>query len=173
MLSNIEYTKVYLLYLIKSFNDGWITFFSNLKQQSNIEELILMKMSLLHPYHLQSKELNGIEFREIQEKIQGRRAFLTNPITDKCSSFEIWGYECPFTHETLVLDHDFPYSLGGPTDNAYNKRILCRWHNMIKGNDIHTYNWKKLINDYKDLRQIETKHWVDLQLEKIKLEFKI
>ena len=172
MTKNIQYSKRYLQFLIMTFNEGWIASYNQIESQLNIEDSILLKISLLHPYHFNLNELNGVELTKLQEKIQGRRSFLNTNSGAKCSSNEIWGYDCPFSHEILVLDHDFPYSLGGPTDNAYNKRILCRWHNMIKGNDIHTYNWSNLFEDYLDLKITKRKHWVDIQIEKLEVEFK-
>jgi hypothetical protein len=126
----------------------------------------MIKIALLHPNHFQFIGITGTEINKIQEKIQGKRSFTSGHVSFKCSSIEIWGYECPFQNEILVLDHDYPYSFGGPTDNAFNKRTLCRWHNMIKGNDIHFYNWNQLFENYLESINNQRKHWIDLQLEK-------
>ena len=82
----------------------------------------------------------------------------------------MWGYECPFPKSEKVLDHEFPYSLGGPTNNAFNKRILCKWHNMIKANDIHNYPWEKIFDEYNYYSKNDMRHWIDEQIDKIQYE---
>jgi hypothetical protein len=171
MTNKIQYTKKYLVFLTKSFEVGWKVFSQNIDNLQHVEDSILMKIALLHPDHLHKIGFIGDRLTKQQEIIQGRRSFTNNDVRANCSSIDIWGYDCPLHHEILVLDHDFPYSFGGPTDNAFNKRVLCRWHNMIKGNDIHTYNWSKLFEDYQYLKSCRRKHWVDLQYEKVKSLF--
>lgn len=169
------YAKKYLSYLVDSFDKGWKLSYEEHSKNSNIDELVLSKLVLLHPTHFRlffpafSKE----DIDKLQFKIQGKRSFPIVSSRKKCCAIEIWGYDCPFTNEILVRDHDFPYSMGGPTDNAYNKKVLCRWHNMIKGNDIHTFNWQKLFEDY-NYSQIEKRtHWIDSQLFAIRNEFNL
>ncbi len=168
-------SKKYLSYLVDSFEKGWKYSYDRHTHHSNDEDIVLSKLVLLHPKHLNLilPELLKNEIDKIQIRIQGKRNFSSFTNGKACSANEIWGYDCPFSNETLVMDHDFPYSMGGPTDNAYNKKILCRWHNMIKGNDIHTFNWQKLIEDYKYSQLNNRTHWIDSQLLQIKNELNL
>jgi hypothetical protein len=44
---------------------------------------------------------------------------------------------------------------------------------MIKGNDIHTFNWLKLFEDYKYFKKNSRTHWIDSQLMQIRQEFNL
>ena len=174
-VNNVILTNKYLVCLRDSLSIGWKTYYDNLSEFENKEDYILGKLVLLHPEHFKKLKPNidKNKFTLLQEKIQGNRSFNYSINHQNCSSIELWGYECPLHNEPLVWDHDFPYSFGGTTDNANNKRLLCRWHNMIKGNDIHTYKWEKLIKDYQYSNEYRSIHWIDLQIEKIKKEFNL
>lgn len=152
---------------------GWKNHLNNLNGQNNEDEII-HKISLLNPSMY--KFINAIresEFNQIQLRVQGNRTFQQRPFENKCESKTLWGYDCPIDSSVIVYDHDFPYSLGGPTNEAYNQRLLCRWHNMVKSNDIHNYDWEALFIEYKYFRDQSRSHWIDEQLEKIKHEFNI
>jgi len=177
MNSNLAYVIQYVTLLAESIENGRVAF--ELKYSSrNIEDkiFIISKLVLLHPQHF-NKLLKIQQSKSTLEskllKIQGPRNFEKTSLNSECQSKEIWGYDCPFKHEPKVLDHNFPYSMGGPTHPAYNKRILCRWHNMIKSNDIHNFNFEGLFIEYQMHTQNERKHWLDIQLEKITKEFNL
>jgi hypothetical protein len=174
--SNISLTKKYLVFLRESLTIGWKEYHDYLMQIESKQDCILGKLALLHPDHYKklNPKLDKAGLALVQDKIQGKRTFNYSINYQKCSSIELWGYECPLHDEPLVWDHDFPYSFGGTTDNTGNKRLLCRWHNMIKGNDIHIYNWLKLVDDYHQFQRDNGRiHWIDLQIEKIIKEFNL
>ncbi len=170
----IEISKKYVNHLSVSFIVGWEKCRKSLETEKDTYELILKKLALLHPEHyylILKTETSRINSKI--ELIQGNRSFPQIDDTEKCQSEELWGYICPFTIENKVQDHEFPYSLGGPTNKAFNRRILCRWHNMIKANDIHNYPWEKLFNQYEYYIKTNRVHWVDEQLNKIIKEFNL
>jgi hypothetical protein len=169
MLSKVNYTKEYLECLVFGYNNGFIGLLHRIKSSKSLREETLFKLVLLHPaiYLPVVSKKTAATPTEIQELIQGKRAFSSSFHETICSSKELWGYDCPLFSEPLVLDHDFPYSLGGATDSAMNKRVLCRWHNMLKGNDIHVYDWKKLFEDVTYYKQIGREHWIDKQFTQI------
>jgi hypothetical protein len=152
---------------------GWKEHLNNLDNFSE-EEYVIHKISLINPsnYKLIDKTREH-EFDKIQERIQGPRIFKRFPELKKCESNGIWGYCCPLESKNIVYDHDFPYSLGGPTNYAYNRRILCKWHNMVKSNDIHNFDWNALFDEYKYNKSILRPHWIDEQLKKIIFEFNL
>lgn len=174
-VNNVILTNKYLVCLRDSLSIGWKTCYDNLSEFENKEDYILGKLVLLHPEHFKKLKPNidKNKFTLLQEKIQGNRSFNYLINHQNCSSIELWGYECPLHNEPLVWDHDFPYSFGGTTDNVNNKRLLCRWHNMIKGNDIHTYDWEALFIEFRYSSDNNCTHWIDEQLMKIKHEFNI
>lgn len=175
-----NYTLKYLEYLKDFKKKGWINSLKDVlsNNSDDIENIIISKLVLLNPLfydelilHSKSTHINK---QEKIKKIQGRRIFKDinfGPI--KCESKFFWGYECPFDDENKVIDHSFPYSLGGPTNNAFNRRVLCKWHNSVKSNDIHNYPWEKLFKDYLYLKKNQQKHWIDIQVEKMMKEFNI
>jgi len=70
-----------------------------------------------------------------------------NPILnrEKCQSLKLLGYECPWNNDSVLqgkleIDHHWPASLGGPTDN-FNRMPLCRIHNGSKSNSVSNYDW--------------------------------
>jgi hypothetical protein len=172
-VNNVDLTNKYLVCLRDSLRTGWKAYYENLCEFENQEVYILGKLALLHPEHYKKLKPNidKNSFALAQERIQGTRTFNYSFNRQNCTSKDLWGYDCPLHNEPLVWDHDFPYSFGGATDNANNKRLLCRWHNMIKGNDIHIYKWEKLFDDYQYRNNQGSIHWIDLQIEKIKKEF--
>lgn len=95
-------------------------------------------LALLYPIHYESKNNS--------QSIRGPRGFPGERSLSsmKCQANDIWGYPCPLdsTRISVVADHVFPYSLGGPT-NSDNKTYLCEFHNQLKGNDIHFFPWEK------------------------------
>ena len=94
-------------------------------------------MTLIHP--------DFYKHAGYSNRIRGNRKFpKEHGMTGiHCSANAIWGYACPLkSFESIVADHLFPYSLGGPT-NSDNKLYLCRLHNELKGNDIHMYPWER------------------------------
>ncbi len=145
---------------------------ARVKKSQGFEEEVLLKLALSHPdiyVPILSKKSNSSP-SQIQEVIQGKRSFNPTFHAENCSSKELWGYDCPWLSEPLELDHDFPYSMGGPTDSACNKRVLCSWHNRLKGNDIHVYNWVQLFDEVKYHRESNREHWIDQQFKKILYE---
>ena len=166
----------YVKLLSESIYIGWVNFEKKYESISfDNETLIISKLVLLHPIHFEELSNQQQSKLSIESKIiniQGNRSFSRSEIIVNCQSKQIWGYECPFINEPKVLDHDFPYSLGGPT-REHNKRILCRWHNMIKANDIHNYNWQKIFKDYNFYKLQKREHWIDSQVLKIKKIFNI
>lgn len=59
-----------------------------------------------------------------------------------CSCQLIWGYPCHLAQPSLVADHLFPFSFGGPSSGS-NKIFLCALHNQSKGSDIHLFPWER------------------------------
>lgn len=167
--SRFEVAQRYLLKLVECNQRGWQNSYNSIKGKEYTEDVVLTKLALLHPmlYLSLLPEERHNKATNFQEKIQGKRIFTLPSKEIKCSGIELWGYECPLLSEPLVMDHDFPYSLGGPTDNALNKRVLCRWHNMIKGSDIHIFNWEKLFADIRFSHINKRPHWIEQQLDKI------
>lgn len=152
---------------------GWKKQYDSLKSFHGMASLI-RKMSLINPESFKNENIarrKGTE--EIQKLIQGPRAFKRHEIHHGCQAVEIWGYNCPFKSNDLVFDHDFPYSLGGPTSNAFNKKVLCRWHNMVKSNDIHNFDWEGLLKEYNYYQSNGRVHWIDDQINKIKFELNL
>lgn len=139
--------------------------------KKEIEKSITAKLAILHPQNFEKvlgKRINKDRFTQLQKEIQGPRNFMSQKNNiNTCQSMDMWGYECPFPKSDKVLDHEFPYSLGGPTNNAFNKKILCHWHNMIKANDIHNYPWGKLFDEYDYYHKNKMQHWIDEQIENI------
>ena len=166
-----EWAMKYVEFLAQSFELGWLKFAKTHGEGLNFEEKIIFKLTLLHPEHyfnLSGGKIDKSTFKKKQLDIQGKRLFPKASIKNNCECQKFWGYPCPFPNTVLYADHDFPYSLGGPTHNALNKKYLCRWHNMVKSNDIHVYDWKGLFNDYKYHFENEgLEHWIDQQLKKI------
>lgn len=144
--------------------------------KKKIEKSIIAKLAILHPQNFEKhlgKPISKDKITQLQKEIQGPRSFMTqrnNRNMNQCQSLDMWGYECPFPESDKALDHEFPYSLGGPTNNAFNMRILCKWHNMIKANDIHNYPWEKLFDEYNYYSKNDMRHWIDEQIDKIQHE---
>jgi hypothetical protein len=168
-----EYVTIYIDYLNKCGKIGWLKF-KSYSDELNQKNLIIAKLALLHPSHFKKMPLIGnvenknSHLEKLQKQVQGERTFKQQPRRKNCQSKIIWGYNCPFDNRNLVYDHKFPYSFGGPTDNANNCLILCHWHNMVKSNDIHCYDWENLFEDYEFSLKLEDDiHWLDEQIDKI------
>ena len=134
----------YLAALKRSFQDGWSACYAELADDSTD---LMLKLSLIHPAHLDELDLPDEKpVSRIIRDVQGPRAFKQVPRHGACESRVIWGYDCLLKEERLEHDHLFPYALGGPT-HSLNRITLCRFHNMVKGNDIHQYPWHTVIPD--------------------------
>jgi len=136
MLSDrIELSRQYFEYLPFALSSNWHNLYA-LYQEGELT--LPQKMTLLHPDHYRQNTNNV-------KQVLGDRTF---PIeagmqSQKCSSLFVWGYVCPITeHRGLAADHEFPYSLGGPTISS-NKRFLCPLHNQMKSNDVHFFSWEQ------------------------------
>ena len=171
--SQNENVTIYIDYLVKCGEIGWLEF-KSYSDELNQKNLIIAKLALLHPSHFKKMRLIGninnkkSHLEKLQKQIQGERTYKKHPRGKNCQSKIIWGYECQFDNRHLVYDHKYPYSFGGPTDNANNRLILCHWHNMVKSNDIHCYDWDNLFKDYEVSRKIKDDiHWLDEQINKI------
>tara|TARA_B100001250_G_scaffold362836_1_gene341798 strand:+ start:872 stop:1438 length:567 start_codon:yes stop_codon:yes gene_type:complete len=168
-LSNSKYrnymSEKYITFLSESFNIGWQNTFKKINKDLPIEDFVLLKLILIHPSHISSffAIKTKPQINSKQQQIQGKRIFTEN-LYKECESERFWGYKCPFQEKDLVADHAFPYSLGGPTKGA-NLRCLCKWHNMIKANDIHCYPWEDLIKDYQNKIEHNMTHWIDNQFD--------
>ena len=173
-MKKIDFAEKYVLLLSKSFNDGWLKTYKGMVFEDNV---IIQKITLLHPNHYKElaklTNLNSLGISARQFSIQGKRTFPEIREKTRCASKLFWGYDCPFSDIQMVSDHAFPYSMGGPTNNSHNKRILCKWHNMIKANDIHNYPWEALFKEYKYYENNNLIHWIDEQLNKIIKEFNV
>ena len=173
-------SRKYVEYLSQSFSKTWKVSHDELKNINNKNDFILSKLALIHPQHYYSLFPQNIQLSKVEdyfnlkiEKIQGKRSFSYRMTNEKCQSETLWGYSCPLTTETLASDHLFPFSFGGPTNNAINRKTLCRWHNMIKSNDIHCYPWEILFEQYEYYQNGNRLHWIDEQLTKILKEFNL
>lgn len=65
----------------------------------------------------------------------------------KCEWKQVGDYECPWNQDIflrgdLELDHHWPKSLGGPTNDS-NRLHLCKHHNSCKSNSIDKYTWNQ------------------------------
>ena len=166
-----DYTCIYLEKLNVISQIGWRKHRDVLINLSG-EEYVIHKLSLLNPSMYEYIDISkSKQFDKIQECVQGPRSFKKTPMKRKCESKDLWGYDCPFNSNFFAFDHDFPYSLGGPTNEAFNKRILCKWHNMVKSNDIHNFDWKGLFEEYFYYQSQKRIHWIDEQLNKLAFEF--
>jgi hypothetical protein len=112
---------------------NWQSEFGKFSQRElSLEE----SMALLHPVHYQD--------RPLADQVRGSRTFGAEVIHtgQRCQSALFWGYDCMLPLDlSLVSDHSFPWSLGGPTV-VENKIFLCQLHNQLKGNDVHAYPWE-------------------------------
>lgn len=75
---------------------------------------------------------------------RGSRGFtMQKPKVDqRCESVRFWGVDCQLHVDALHADHDWPWSLGGPTHQG-NLTWLCSYHNLCKGSDIHCWPWER------------------------------
>jgi len=152
-------SEKYIRFLSDSFNIGWEKQYQKINKKISIEDELVLKLTLIHPFHLKDliPDINKRKIKQLQ--IQGKRIFDTK-VFKKCESEKFWGYQCPFPNDNLVADHAFPYSLGGPTKGV-NLRCLCKWHNMVKSNDIHCYPWEDLVKCYTNNKE----HWINNQID--------
>jgi hypothetical protein len=98
-------------------------------------------LALIHPF--QTEQV----FSEVPD-LRGPRIFGgLDPLTaQECEAERLWGYACP-SKDDLQADHEWPYSLGGPT-SVDNLTWLCRLHNQSKGCDIHCWPWERDVPDW-------------------------
>jgi hypothetical protein len=103
------------------------------------EESLAVRFVLLHPFHYDEDNTD-----KKRCEIRGGRRFPFKPQVAEggCAAKLLWGYSCPLEGTNLQVDHEFPYSLGGPTDPR-NRLILCDMHNRLKSSDLHVYPWEK------------------------------
>ena len=92
-------------------------------------------LALIHPFQIEQV------FRDPTD-LRGERQFsgVAPLFSQTCEAARFWGYDCRDC-ENLQADHDWPYSLGGPTASD-NLTWLCRTHNQSKGGDIHCWPWE-------------------------------
>lgn len=95
----------------------------------------VLGLALIHPFQTEQVFPNPTDLR-------GERLFsgVAPLFSQTCEAVRFWGYDCG-DGETLQADHDWPYSLGGPTAVG-NLTWLCRVHNQSKGGDIHCWPWE-------------------------------
>ena len=135
-VQRVRFASLYLEALQKTLQVGWNEIYN---QKENLK--LYQKLTLIHPDVLSEV---GLTENQIN-KFRGTNKFDRDNIsTRKCASDKIWGYECNLTsnEQEIEQDHLFPYSLGGPTIKQ-NRIFLCRYHNQLKGNDIHLYPWEE------------------------------
>lgn len=109
---------------------SWTTYSTTAAAESDLT----LALALLSP------EVAPVE-PSVWKSIRGSRAFpyAPYPVGDHCWSHLVWGYSCP-RKDGLQLDHQWPYSLGGPS-SVENGIWLCRMHNRAKSDDVHLYVW--------------------------------
>jgi hypothetical protein len=135
-IHRISVTKTYLDFLrnnsLRNYND--------LLERNFDNDDLVFKLTLIHPLFIKSIHLpEHITHEMLIRQIQGNRSFVRE--NGKCQAKLIWGYECNTEYEFCHGDHLFPFSLGGPTISG-NKLLLCNYHNMVKGTDIHLLPWE-------------------------------
>jgi len=132
LTSRIGRSREYFEYLPSALTTNWHELYA-LYQRGQLP--LPHVMTLLHPDN----------YRHNIKNILGDRAF---PLeagmqSQRCGALDVWGYVCPIVQDRrLAADHEFPYSLGGPTVST-NKRFLCPLHNQMKSNDVHFFPWEK------------------------------
>lgn len=143
MVNNYSYRaevgRKYLKAVEWSISIGW----SDAYNDSKCDDAWFRRMALIHPDHYRF-------FEEYEQRkraangvcpIRGRRNFESDAGSLECQSNIVWGYVCDLEQYQIVNDHQFPYSLGGPT-LASNKIYLCKLHNALKAADIHFFKWE-------------------------------
>lgn len=134
LVARVEAARRYFAFLEKTRDMTWAA----LHEMYRRRELEPPEaMALVHPRYYE-------ELGRAAESVRGPRGFEKfGAITGRrCEAERIWGYLCPsLGTEPLCADHQFPYSLGGPTV-AQNIRYLCQAHNRMKSTDIHFYPWE-------------------------------
>jgi len=104
--------------------------------------VIWEKFALIHPLHAGERGDPSCR-KKAWDSVQGLSTFVPKRTTNaRCQADVVWGYPCPITGENMEQDHLFPHSLGGVT-KEHNRIWLCRYHNMLKGNDVHCYPWEE------------------------------
>jgi hypothetical protein len=147
--------REYLVQLKRLENTVWIDAYVDFEKNNNE----ILGLALLHPGHYKELELPiGLSAEKLLREIQGPRIFDFRLAGDQCASQLLWGYECPLHDVPIQQDHLFPFSLGGPTVGA-NRVPLCRYHNMVKGSDIHCFPWENVTE--------RCSYWLRDQLTKI------
>jgi hypothetical protein len=120
----------YLSYLQDNWNADWWDLYSSVTELS-----IPQKFALIHP-HFYELDL-GQGPSQAKCKIRGSRTPSLKGPKGRCTSHELWGYQCPYGDAVEIqLEHKFPWSRGGPS-RAANFAWLCEKHNALKGADIH------------------------------------
>lgn len=133
ILARIASAKEYLSALQESLSADWFAWLA----EFNAGKLSLPRaLVLVHPDHYAELDLGNT--------IRGPRQFVEEVGVSSvgCAVNVFWGYPCTSSKVgTVVGDHLFPYSLGGPTV-ATNKIHLCALHNQMKSNDVHVFPWE-------------------------------
>lgn len=133
--ARISWTESYLVALQESLQQSW-EWEASFALYCRGELTLVRAVALVHPAHYE-----GLAKMEV---ICGPRNFPgeVGQARMECRAELLWGYRCPLSRPKIVLDHLFPYALGGPTI-AENKLLLCDTHNLMKGSDLHVYPWER------------------------------
>lgn len=123
-----EIAERYLAYCAEGQPTNW----NRLARKALRHHDVPLAMSLIHPDNLPLQQFAHRDPRAFSTTIDPHNAV--------CEAHKFWGVACGET-ENLHADHDWPYSLGGPTNPA-NLTWLCRVHNLCKGADIHCWPWE-------------------------------
>jgi hypothetical protein len=154
----ISCASEYLRALDISCQVGWVSAFNNLSTESTEFE----RLALIHPQHIADSNLpKHLNAEDVQRSLQGARSFGVSLGNPSCQASLVWGYECQLNAE-IQQDHLFPYSLGGPT-LALNRIHLCKYHNMVKTSDVHSYPWEQ--------QDRWVGPWLTMQIAKLQREF--
>lgn len=152
LANRIERSREYFEYLPMALSADWNELYA-LYQCGQLP--LPQTMTLLHPGHYKHN------VKDIKTVLGDRTFQLEAGMqSQKCGALAVWGYVCPIVqHQSLAADHEFPYSLGGPTVSS-NKRFLCPLHNQMKSNDVHFYPWEKLEPEWVSATLIRIKRYI-------------
>jgi hypothetical protein len=123
----------------------WVAHLKTVSESFDIERdpnCLPSSLALIHP---RFRFKSGDSIRQ-QLPIGADQDFHTG-INDSspCEWKEVEGVACFFERgrssgERCQADHMWPLSLGGPSIRE-NRRVLCAYHNLTKGNSITHFNW--------------------------------
>src|SRR5262249_45670462 len=118
LVNRIERAEDYLLALEALGKSHWADLYRRYKTG---ELTLAQSMVLVHPRYYEAREC------ETGVSVRGPRLFPEDVSRHKatCMASILWLVDCRLTsYETVHSDHEFPYSLGGPT-LASNRVLLC------------------------------------------------